>query len=68
MHDIRSIREAPDAFDTSLARLGVEPVAAQVLALDETRRARILAAERTLAERKAASKQIGAAKAAGDGG
>jgi seryl-tRNA synthetase len=68
MHDIRTIRETPKAFDASLARLGVEPVAASILAMDETRRARILAAEKALAERNAASKQIGAAKAAGDEG
>ena len=66
MHDIRLIREAPDAFDAALARRGVEPVAAAILALDETRRARIRAAEEALAERNAASKAIGEAKARGD--
>jgi seryl-tRNA synthetase len=66
MHDIRLIREAPEAFDAQLARRGVAPVAASILALDETRRARIRAAEQALAERNAASKEIGAAKGRGD--
>jgi seryl-tRNA synthetase len=66
MHDIRAIREAPQAFDAGLARRGLPPAAAEVLAIDETRRARIHAAEAALAERNAASRQIGAAKAHGD--
>jgi seryl-tRNA synthetase len=66
MHDMRIIREAPEAFDAALARRGLPPQAAALLALDETRRARIHAAEQALAERNAASKAIGAAKAAGD--
>ena len=37
MHDIRAIRENPDAFDAALARRGAAPVSAAILALDETR-------------------------------
>ena len=66
MHDIRQIREAPGAFDAALARRGLPPVAAEILAIDETRRARIAAAETALAERNAASREVGAAKARGD--
>jgi seryl-tRNA synthetase len=66
MHDIRAIREAPQAFNAGLARRGLPPIADEVLALDETRRARILAAEQALADRNAASKQVGAAKGRGD--
>jgi seryl-tRNA synthetase len=66
MHDIRLIREQPHAFDAALARRGLPPVADEVLALDETRRARISAAEAALAERNAASREVGAAKARGD--
>ncbi len=66
MHDIRLIREAPDAFDAALARRGLPPAAPEILAVDETRRARIAAAETALAERNAASKAVGAAKARGD--
>ncbi len=66
MHDIRAIRDNPEAFDAALARRGDAPVAAELLALDEARRARILAAETAQAEQKRASKQVGAAKGRGD--
>jgi seryl-tRNA synthetase len=66
MHDIRQIREAPESFDAGLARRGLPPMSAEVLALDETRRARIAAAEAALAERNAASREVGAARARGD--
>lgn len=66
MHDIRLIRETPDAFDAALARLGHPPVAQDLLAIDAARRARISAAETALAERNAASKEVGKAKASGD--
>ncbi|WP_127900659.1 serine--tRNA ligase [Solirhodobacter olei] len=66
MHDIRAIRETPDAFDAALARRGLSPLASEVLAIDEARRAKILAAETAQAAQNAASKQVGAAKAAGD--
>ncbi|HKL68417.1 MAG TPA: serine--tRNA ligase, partial [Salibaculum sp.] len=45
MHDIRMIRETPDAFDAVMARRGLSPVSGDILALDEKRRAKILAAE-----------------------
>ncbi|MCV2889573.1 serine--tRNA ligase [Ruegeria aquimaris] len=66
MHDIRAIRENPTAFDAALARRGDAPVSSQILALDEERRARILAAETAQAEQNKASKEVGAAKARGD--
>jgi seryl-tRNA synthetase len=66
MHDIRSLREAPATFDAALARRGDAPVARDLLALDEARRANILAAETAQAEQNKASKQVGAAKARGD--
>jgi seryl-tRNA synthetase len=66
MHDIRQIREAPQAFDAALARRGLPPVSADILALDEARRARIAAAEAALADRNAASREVGAARARGD--
>ena len=66
MHDIRLIREAPAAFDAALGRRGLAPVSAGLLALDERRRGLIHAAETALAERNAASKAVGAAKAQGD--
>ena len=66
MHDIRAIRDNPEAFDAAMARRGLSGVAARILAIDEARRAAIAAAEAALAERNAASKQVGAAKAKGD--
>ena len=66
MHDIRLIREAPDAFDAALARRGLAPMSSEILAIDEGRRARIAAASAALAERNAASREVGAAKAGGD--
>lgn len=62
MHDIRWIRENPEAFDKALARRGLEPLSKPLIALDEKRRAAILASEQTLARRNAASKEIGEAK------
>ncbi len=66
MHDIRAIRENPEAFDAALAMREVAPLSAEILALDEDRRAKITRAETALAERNAASKDIGRAKAMGD--
>jgi seryl-tRNA synthetase len=66
MHDIRLIRENPAAFDEGLSRRGLAPLSAAVLAIDEARRSRILAAETAQAAQNAASKDVGAAKAAGN--
>ncbi|MBB5516407.1 seryl-tRNA synthetase [Rubricella aquisinus] len=66
MHDIRMIRDNPEAFDATLARRGLSGVSSDILAIDTARRAAIQAAEAALAERNAASKQVGAAKAKGD--
>ncbi|WP_166416075.1 serine--tRNA ligase [Cochlodiniinecator piscidefendens] len=66
MHDIKYIRENPDAFDAAMARRGLSDVSSQVLAIDEARRAKIAAAEAAQADRNAASKNVGAAKAKGD--
>jgi seryl-tRNA synthetase len=62
MHDIRFIREHPDAFDHALARRGLEPQAQRLIALDEERRKKILELETAQARRNAASKEIGEAK------
>ena len=64
MHDIKSIRDNPQAFDAALARRGLKPVSASLLAIDEKRRAAILASEQAQARRNAASKEIGDAKKA----
>jgi len=62
MHDIRWIRDNPDAFDQALARRGLEPQAHRLIVLDEQRRTKILALETAQARRNAASKEIGEAK------
>ncbi|PQO23508.1 serine--tRNA ligase [Rhodobacteraceae bacterium WD3A24] len=66
MHDIRAIRETPEAFDAALARRGLPPASPDILRLDAARRASIHAAEQARAEQNAASKKVGAAKARGD--
>lgn len=66
MHDIKSIRDNPQAFDAGLARRGLKPMSASLLAIDERRRAAILASEQAQARRNAASKEIGDAKKAKD--
>ncbi len=66
MHDIRWIRENPERFDGGLKRRGLAPLSASLLAIDEKRRAAILASEQALARRNAASKEIGEAKKAKD--
>src|SRR2546429_4560950 len=66
MHDIKSIRDDPKAFDAALTRRGLAPVASSLLAIDERRRAAILASEQAQARRNAASKEIGDAKKAKD--
>ncbi len=66
MHDIRSIRDMPHAFDAALARRGLAPLAETILDLDERRRSLIHTAETALATRNTASREVGAAKARGD--
>jgi seryl-tRNA synthetase len=66
MHDIKSIRDNPSAFDAALERRGLEPLSASLLAIDEKRRAAILASEQAQARRNSASKEIGDAKKAKD--
>ncbi|MBR1120780.1 serine--tRNA ligase [Bradyrhizobium lablabi] len=66
MHDIKAIRDNPEAFDAGLKRRGLSPMSSSLLAIDERRRAAILASEQAQARRNAASKEIGDAKKAKD--
>ena len=66
MHDIRAIRDNPEAFDAALARRSEAAMSEAVLSLDAARRAKIAAAETAKAEQNKASKEVGAAKAKGD--
>jgi seryl-tRNA synthetase len=66
MHDLKTLRDTPAAFDAALARRGLPAQAARLLALDEQARAVTTELQQLQAERNAASKQIGQAKAARD--
>ncbi|MCU0946726.1 MAG: serine--tRNA ligase [Porphyrobacter sp.] len=66
MHDIRFIRENPQDFDLGLKRRGLEPLAAQLIAIDEERRAATTAVQVAQSRRNEASKLIGAAMAKGE--
>ena len=66
MHDIKSIRDNPQAFDAGLKRRGLEPMADHVISIDERRRAIIRVLEQNQARRNAASKEVGDAKRAKD--
>ena len=66
MHDLKYIRENPESFDAALARRGASPVAAQIVTLDERRRAVLTKLQDGLARRNEASKAIGAAMGKGE--
>src|ERR1700710_2723478 len=66
MHDIKWIRDDPQAFDARLKRRGLEPMSALLLAIDERRRGVIVGPEQAQARRNSASKEIGDAKKAKD--
>lgn len=61
MHDIKWIRDNPQAFDAAQVKRGKEPMADAVLALDADRRAHLTELQELQAKANAASKQIGAA-------
>jgi seryl-tRNA synthetase len=64
--DIKWIRENPAAFDAGLAKRGLAPLSAELIALDEARRSHVTKLQEAQARRNTASKEIGAAKAAKD--
>jgi seryl-tRNA synthetase len=66
MHDIRSIRDNPAAFDAGLRKRHLAPLSAELLEIDRRRRAAISESEAAQARRKALSRQIGAAKGKGE--
>ncbi|GLK67546.1 serine--tRNA ligase [Hansschlegelia plantiphila] len=66
MHDIRLIRDDPESFDRGLARRGLTPQSARVIAIDEKRREVIGRLQAMQERRNAASKEVGQAKAAKD--
>jgi seryl-tRNA synthetase len=66
MYDIKWIRENAEVFDRGLKRRDLKPLAEELLARDDTRRAAIANAQKVQERRNAASKEIGAAMKAGD--
>ena len=66
MHDIKAIRENPAAFDAGLARRGMGPLSASLIALDEKRRAQMASLQEAQSRRNALSKDIGQAMAKKD--
>lgn len=66
MHDIRLIRDNPEAFDEALQKRFLPPQADEILRLDRKRREALTRQQEAETERNALSKQIGQAKAKGD--
>ncbi|HZD26724.1 MAG TPA: serine--tRNA ligase [Alphaproteobacteria bacterium] len=66
MHDLRWIRDNPQAFDAGLAKRGLDALSLRVLELDAEMRAARTRMQESQARRNEASKQIGAAKAKGE--
>ena len=66
MHDIRFIRDNPEAFDAALKRRNLAPMSAEILKIDADRRALQAQIQDMQSRRNQASKDIGAIKARGD--
>ena len=66
MHDIRFIRENPEAFDAAMRARGLEAQSARLIELDRARREATTARQELETERNAKSRLIGQAKAKGD--
>src|SRR4029077_14183214 len=66
MHDLRAIRDNPEAFDTGLKKRGLPPRAGEVLALDREWRALETEAQQSQATRNQLSREVGIAKKRGD--
>ncbi len=66
MHDIKTIRENPDAFDRGLALRGLSPLSAEILELDAAKRDHIQKLQDAQGRRNVLSKEIGEAMKAGD--
>ncbi len=66
MHDIKFIRENPDAFDAGLKRRNLPPQSAEILRLDEKKRARQTELQELQAKRNDVAQRIGEAKRKGE--
>jgi len=65
MHDIRTVRADPAAFDAAMARRALPPVAAAILEQDSIRRSSQTALQELQARRNQLSKEIGIGKRQG---
>ena len=65
MHDLKSLRDNPAAFDKNWARRGLSPQTPAILALDEKRRKLQTELQLAQSRRNEASKEIGAVKSKG---
>jgi seryl-tRNA synthetase len=66
MHDVKAIRDNPEAYDAAWAKRGLSPQTPAILAADDRLRAAKTAFQAAQTRRNEASKLIGAAKKAGD--
>lgn len=66
MHDIRFIRDHPEAFDAAMARRGMEAAASGILEMDTRRRALQGQIQDMRSRRNVASKEIGMRKGKGE--
>ena len=66
MHDIKAIRDNPDAFDRGLARRGLPPMSADLLAIDAKKRDHMQKLQEAQARRNTVSKDVGEAMRSGD--
>lgn len=66
MHDIKFIRDYPEAFDKGLARRGLQPLSAELLRIDAERRDYVQKLQDAQARRNAVSKEVGEAMKLGD--
>ena len=65
MHDLKQIRDDPQAFDAGLKRRGLPAQSAEILALDAKRRAAQTRLQEHQQRRNEVSRQVGAAKSKG---
>jgi len=66
MHDIKAIRQNPEAFDAGLARRGLPGQSAALLKLDEDKRKAQTQLQELQSKKNALAKQIGMAKGKGE--
>jgi seryl-tRNA synthetase len=66
MHDLRAIRDNPEAFDAALKKRGLPPCADEILMRDKAWRQYETGAQQSQAERNQLSREVGNAKRRGE--